>query len=299
MKSIISLFSSLLLIAVFVSNTSCTTAKKDIVGVASDNAKTLTAAITAAGLVETLQGSGPYTVFAPTDAAFSAIQSDVDNLLKPENKNELAKVLTCHVVKGKMMANDLKKDQELTALDGSKLKVTMMNDGKIMVGDAHITVADVAASNGVVHMIDKVILPAKPEVKAKDIVGIASESAKTLAAAVTAAGLIETLQGAGPYTVFAPTDAAFADIQKDVDNLMKPENKTKLSKILTYHVISGKTMAADLQDGQMITTVEGSKLKVTIKDGKVMINGANVISADIPASNGVIHVIDKVVMPKM
>lgn len=135
--------------------------------------------------------------------------------------------------------------------------------------------------------------------KAKDIVEIASESAKTLAAAVTAAGLVETLQGAGSFTVFAPTDAAFAAIQKDVDNLLKPENKAKLAKILTYHVVSGNVMAADLKDGQMVTTVEGSKLKVTIKDGKVMIDGANVISADIPASNGVIHVIDKVLMPKM
>jgi uncharacterized surface protein with fasciclin (FAS1) repeats len=144
-----------------------------------------------------------------------------------------------------------------------------------------------------------VILMPKPMVKAKDIVDIASESAKTLTAAVTAAGLVETLQGSGPFTVFAPTDAAFADIQKDVDNLLKPENKAKLAKVLTYHVVSGKAMAADLKDGQELTTVQGSKLIVSIKNGKVMINGANVISADIPASNGVIHVIDKVVLPKM
>ena len=232
-------------------------------------------------------------------SAFSAIQGDVDNLLKPENKDQLTKVLTCHVVKGTMMAKDLKDGQELTTLDGSKLKVAMMSDGKIMVGDAHITTADVAASNGVVHLIDKVILPTKPMAKAKDIVAVAAEGAKTLAAAVIAAGLVETLQGTGPYTVFAPSDAAFAAIQADVDKLLKPENKAKLSKILTYHVVSGKTMAADLKDGQMITTVEGSKLKVTIKDGKVMINNATVISADVPASNGVIHIIDKVVMPKM
>lgn len=300
MKKIANLFlTATLLIAIVLSSASCTMAKKDIVGVASDDAKTLAAAVTAAGLVETLKGTGPFTVFAPTDAAFATIQSDVDNLLKPENKAELAKVLTCHVVSGKMMASDLKDGQELTTLDGSKLKVSKMSDGKIMVGDAHVTVADVAASNGVVHIIDKVILLPKPMAKAKDIVEIASESAKTLAAAVTAAGLVETLQGAGSFTVFAPTDAAFAAIQKDVDNLLKPENKAKLAKILTYHVVSGNVMAADLKDGQMVTTVEGSKLKVTIKDGKVMIDGANVISADIPASNGVIHVIDKVLMPKM
>ena len=131
----------------------------------------------------------------------------------------------------------------------------------------------------------------------KDIVAIASTSAKTLAAAVTAAGLIPTLQGAGPFTVFAPTDAAFAAIQSDVDKLLKPESKDKLAKILTYHVVSGKTMSSGLKVGQELTTVEGGKLQVMIKDGKVMIGNAHVTSADIEASNGVIHVIDKVLMP--
>lgn len=131
-----------------------------------------------------------------------------------------------------------------------------------------------------------------------DIVAIATTSAKTLAAAVQAAGLVETLQGEGPFTVFAPTDAAFAAIQSDVDELLKPENKSKLTKILTYHVVSGKMNAADLKDGQELTTVEGSNLHVKIKDGKVTIGDANVTSADIMASNGVIHVIDQVLMPK-
>jgi uncharacterized surface protein with fasciclin (FAS1) repeats len=131
----------------------------------------------------------------------------------------------------------------------------------------------------------------------KDIVGIASESAKTLAAAVTAAGLVETLQGAGPFTVFAPTDAAFAAIQSSVDTLLKPESKAELTKILTYHVVSGKTMAADLKDGQELTTVQGGKLKVSIAGGKVMINDATVTTADVAASNGVVHVVDKVILP--
>jgi len=131
----------------------------------------------------------------------------------------------------------------------------------------------------------------------EDIVAIAATDCKTLAAAVTAAGLVETLQGKGPFTVFAPTDEAFADIQSEVDKLLTPENKEKLSKILTYHVVSGATMAADLEDGQELTTVEGSKLKVMVKDGKVMVGNAQVTTADIEASNGVIHVIDKVLMP--
>ncbi len=131
----------------------------------------------------------------------------------------------------------------------------------------------------------------------EDIVAIASTDCKTLTAAVTAAGLVKTLQGEGPFTVFAPTDEAFAAIQSEVDNLLKPENKNKLSKILTYHVVSGKTMAADLEDGQELTTVEGSTLKVMVKDGKVMIGDAHVTTADVSASNGVIHVIDKVLLP--
>lgn len=133
----------------------------------------------------------------------------------------------------------------------------------------------------------------------KDIVAIASESAKTLAVAATAAGLVETLKGKGPFSVFAPTDGAFAAIQKDVDNLLKPENKSKLADILKYHVVSGESMAADLKDGQELTTVQGGKLRVSIKGDKVMINDAHVTMADVAASNGVVHVIDKVLLPKM
>jgi len=134
--------------------------------------------------------------------------------------------------------------------------------------------------------------------KSEDIVAIAAKDCKTLAAAVKAAGLVETLQGEGPFTVFAPTDAAFAAIQSEVDKLLKPENKKELSKILTYHVVSGTLKAADLKDGQELTTVEGSKLKVVMKDGKVTLGDAKVTTADINASNGVIHVIDKVLLPK-
>lgn len=133
----------------------------------------------------------------------------------------------------------------------------------------------------------------------KNIVALATESAKTLAAAVKAADLITTLEGKGPFTVFAPTDAAFAAIQKDVESLLLPENKATLAKVLTYHVVSGKHMAADLEDGAELTTVQGEKLKVSVKGNKVMIGEANVTTADVAASNGVVHLIDKVLLPKM
>lgn len=135
----------------------------------------------------------------------------------------------------------------------------------------------------------------------KDIVDTAVEagSFSTLVAAVEAAGLADTLKGEGPFTVFAPTDEAFAALPEGtVDDLLKPENKEKLTSILTYHVVPGKVMSSDLSDGQTAETVEGSE--VTIKtEGGVMVNDANVTSADIEASNGVIHVIDAVLMPSM
>jgi len=138
-------------------------------------------------------------------------------------------------------------------------------------------------------------------VVSKDIVDIAigSPDHTTLVAAVTAAGLVETLKGAGPFTVFAPTNAAFAALPAGtVDGLLKPESKGALTNILTYHVVAGAVKAADLADGQKVKTLQGEELTVSIKEGKVMINNATVTAADLTGSNGVVHVIDAVVMPK-
>ena len=136
--------------------------------------------------------------------------------------------------------------------------------------------------------------------ESKDIVAVASAngSFKTLVAAVKAAGLVETLQGTGPFTVFAPTDEAFAKLPAGtVESLLKPENKAKLVAILTYHVVGAKVMAAAVKTG-MVKTVNGAELDVKAWDGKVSVNGAKVTAADVAASNGVIHVIDTVVLPK-
>jgi len=133
-----------------------------------------------------------------------------------------------------------------------------------------------------------------------DIVAVASSagSFKTLVAAVKAAGLVETLQGKGPFTVFAPTDEAFAKLPPGtVENLLKPENKEKLVAILTYHVVPGKVMAADVKT-MMAKTVNGKELSIKVDDGKVTVNDANVIKTDVAANNGVIHVIDTVLLPK-
>ena len=126
---------------------------------------------------------------------------------------------------------------------------------------------------------------------------VANGSFKTLVSAVGAAGLAETLKGKGPFTVFAPTDAAFAKLPAGtVESLVKPENKAKLAGILSYHVIEGKVMAADVKSGT-VRTLNGKKVEVAVENGKVRFGGAQVIATDINASNGVIHVIDTVVMP--
>lgn len=145
------------------------------------------------------------------------------------------------------------------------------------------------------------ILPAQNvSAQDKDIVDLAveTESLSTLVAAVKAGGLVETLKGDGPFTVFAPTNDAFAALPEGtVEELLKPENKDKLVAILTYHVVPGKVMSTDLSDGQEAATVQGEKVSVSISDAGVMISGAKVAAADIKASNGVVHVIDKVILP--
>ncbi len=137
--------------------------------------------------------------------------------------------------------------------------------------------------------------------KGKDIVdtAVSAGSFNTLVAAVKAAGLVDTLKGDGPFTVFAPTDAAFGKIPQDtLQSLLKPENKNKLTSILTYHVVAGKLKAKDVLGKKEIKTVQGQSLKVEVKSGKVYIDGAMVQTADVATSNGVIHIIDSVVMPK-
>lgn len=134
----------------------------------------------------------------------------------------------------------------------------------------------------------------------KDIVdtAVGAGSFGTLVAAVQAAGLVDTLKGDGPFTVFAPTDEAFAALPAGtVEDLLKPENKDKLTAILTYHVVAGKVMSTDLSNGMMATTVQGSDVKI-MTEGGVTVNGANVVQADVEASNGVIHVIDAVILPE-
>ena len=271
-------------------------ATKDIVdtAVGAGDFKTLAAALKAADLVETLKGKGPFTVFAPTDEAFAKLpEGTVADLLKPENKEKLAGILTYHVVAGKVMAADVVKLTKAKTVQGSEVTITVKG-GKVKVDNANVVKTDIQCGNGVIHVIDAVILP-------KDIVdtAVAAGSFKTLAAALKAADLIDTLKGKGPFTVFAPTDEAFGKLPKGtVEDLLKPENKAKLTAVLTYHVVPGKVMAADVVKLSKAKTVQGSEVKITVADGKVKVDDANVVKTDILCGNGVIHVIDAVILPK-
>jgi uncharacterized surface protein with fasciclin (FAS1) repeats len=142
--------------------------------------------------------------------------------------------------------------------------------------------------------------PAAPAAPATVVdIAVGSPDHTTLVAAVTAAGLGETLSGAGPFTVFAPTDAAFKALPAGtLEDLLKPENKEKLASILTFHVVAGKVMSTDLTDGMKATTVNGQEITIGVKEGKVTVNGANVTTADLGAGNGVVHVLDAVILPK-
>mgnify|MGYP000300709590 CR=1 FL=1 len=273
--------------------------KKDIVdtAVSAKMFKTLVAAVKAADLVDVLKSKGPFTVLAPTDEAFAKLPAGtVKNLLKPENKDMLVSILKYHVISGKAMAKDVVGMKMAKTVQGQSVKI-MVRDGKVFLnGSTQVIKTDIGATNGVIHVIDSVLMPSMQ----KDIVdtAVSTNMFNTLVAAVKAAGLVDTLKGEGPFTVLAPTDEAFAKLPKGtVETLLKPENKDMLVKILTYHVIPGKAEAADVMKMKSAKTVQGKKVKIKVKNGAVMINKSKVIKADVQASNGVIHVIDTVLMP--
>lgn len=257
---------------------------------------TLLAALEATDLDSVLGGSGTFTVFAPTDAAFAALPAGtLDNLLLPENKGMLTDILTFHVVGGEYKAAAVLGTSSLVSVFGQSLAVdsssgAMIGNSKSM---AKITSTDIDAANGVIHVIDKVLLPL-------DIVDIAAGNPdfSTLVAALTAAGLVETLQGSGPFTVFAPTNEAFAALPAGtVDSLLLPENKDALIDILTYHVAAGSYKSDVLVGQSQISMVNGDSAGLSLSGNSLMIDGATVSSPDIISANGVIHVINQVILP--
>jgi len=270
---------------------------KDIVETAVDagSFRKLAAALGAAGLVEPLRGDGPFTVFAPADAAFEALpEQELARLLSDEGRPDLRRLLTFHGVPGRITASALLTMGRAETLNGQPLRLRV-EDGRLRVNEATVVTADIACRNGVIHVIDRVLLPEQ-----RSIVEIAAsnDSLSTLVAAVKAAGLAEALSGDGPFTVLAPTNEAFAKLPRDVrEQLLRPENRGRLASILKYHVIPARATAAKAVTLRQAATLEGSPVSFTYRDGRVQAGRAGVVAADIPARNGVIHLIDHVLLP--
>ena len=260
----------------------------------SPNHNTLEAAVIAAELADDLSGDGPFTVFAPTDDAFAALPEGTVEALLEDPTGALAQILLYHVVGAKALSTDLSDGQMITTLNGDSVTVKIM-DGSVYIDDAMVTVADLEADNGVVHVIDAVILPMYTVL---DII-VASPAHNTLEAAVIAAELDGALAGEGPFTVFAPTDDAFAALPEGTVEALLEDPTGALAQILLYHVVGAKALSTDLSDGQMITTLNGDSVTVKIMDGNVYIDNAMVTVADLEADNGVVHVIDAVIILTM
>ncbi len=272
--------------------------KPDIIdtAVSAGSFKTLAAALAAADLVDALKGDGPFTVFAPTDAAFAKLPAGtVEALLMPENRDTLVAILTYHVVPGDVRADQVVKLNGAKSLNGQRIDI-QARKGKVMVDGATVTQTDIVCGNGVIHVIDEVILPTS-----ENIVEVAYEAGAfgTLIAAAKAAGLADTLANGGDFTVFAPTDAAFAKLPAGtLESLLKPENREQLAAILKYHIVEGRVYSETALKVRRAETLQGGTVDIRIKRGAAMVNDAKLITTDIDASNGVIHVIDTVLLPE-
>ena len=261
---------------------------------------TLVRALQAAGLDATLHGAGPFTVFAPTDAAFSQLpQATFDALLRDQAK--LKQILQNHVVNGALPAAQLQAGSLRTAGNG---QLTVATNPSLTINGAKVVTADIAATNGVIHSIDTVLVPAGLDLPAPTVAPPTPDLVQTTIDAGTftvfnralvAAGLTDTLKGRGPYTVLAPTDDAFGRLAPGaIDKLLA--DKATLAKVLLYHVLPGKRSSASLVTG--VKTVEGKSLLVNRTAGTITIDGdAKIVSPDVAATTGVIHGLDRVVFP--
>ncbi|MGM0589017.1 MAG: fasciclin domain-containing protein [Bacteroidota bacterium] len=258
----------------------------------NDDFTILYSALTDANLVTTLEGEGPFTVFAPSDAAFEALP---EGLLESLTTDQLAEILSYHVVEANIPSSSLSAEQTVNAVDGGQLFVTA--DGSVVVNDAAtVTQADLEASNGVIHAIDQVLLPDAYQ----DLVGLVTKryALQSLEDAVVSADLVATLQTdtQDGYTIFAPTNDAFDEV--DLSGLTQEE----LADILTYHVLPSAVLSGDLQSTQVVETVQGESLLIEVANSTVSITDNSgqtyeVVEADLQGTNGVMHIIDGVLNP--
>lgn len=286
-----------------------------IVQIASgdDRFDTLVAAVVATDLADTLSG-GDWTVFAPTDDAFAKLGLNADNIADSFSKEALTDILLYHVIVGEVSLEKAKVVLgDVTMANGAMAGLKFFDGNLYVNDDSKVIIPDIDASNGIIHAVDTVILGPWPKVADSSssmtsssaaaapgtIVDIAVNDGRfnTLVAAVTAAGLADTLSS-GEWTVFAPTDAAFAKLGLNADNIASTFSEKELTNILLYHVISGEVFSDKaltlLGD---VTMVNGQKAGLKFFEGDIFVNdNAKVIIADIDASNGVIHAVDTVIL---
>lgn len=271
---------------------------KNIVEVAADagNFSILIEAAQKAGLAEFLSTENNLTVFAPTDAAFATLLSELGlSSLDEVPVADLTQIFTYHVIGAKVMSTDLSTGYvpTLASFDSSPVSMYITVGNTVSInGSVSVTTADVEAENGVIHVVDKVILP--PTVVN---IALANENFTTLVQAVVKVGLVDALSADGPFTVFAPTNAAFNALFAQlgisgIDDLTAEQ----LIPILTYHVVPGNVVSTELSSGE-VGTLNGQNLSVDLSAG-VKINESEVIAADIQGANGVVHVIDQVLLPE-
>lgn len=264
---------------------------------AAGNCAKLTELLAAAGLVDALQGPGPFTLFAPTDEAFAKLPKELlADLAKPENKARLQSILKYHIVPARTLAADASTKRFAQTMQGQRVDLTA-SGRQFKVDNATVTTADIACSNGVIHVVDAVILPTEGSMLD---VARGTGTLATLLAAIDAAGMTELFRGPGPYTLLAPSDAAFRALPKGMlEDLLKPENKSKLAEVLAFHVVPGNAAYSDtIAQMTEVRTIGGMPVQVTSREGALTLNGATVVKADIESGNGVIQVIDAVLLPK-
>lgn len=264
----------------------------DIVANSPDH-NTLEAALNAANLTSVLDGTDEYTLFAPTDAAFANLPEGLVEALLTDPSGVLTDVLLYHVVAGVAPSSALSDGQVVTTANGQDVTITI-SGGNVMVNNAMVTVADIMADNGIVHVIDAILIPQTTTVY--DVVANSADHT-TLETAIDLAGLDGTLSGAGTFTLFAPTDAAFAAVDPATLSALLADPQGLLTDVLLYHVVGSIALSSNLSDGASVPTLFGENVTVSIDGSTVMINGATVTVADIVTINGVVHVIDAVLVP--
>ena len=273
------------------------------IAVGNEDFSILVAALQKAELVDALSGEGPFTVFAPTNDAFVKLLGELgitaEQLL---DHPQLADVLLYHVVAGNVLSTDLSNGMQAATLGGEEITVDLSSGVKI--NESNVVTADVMATNGVIHIIDTVLVPSSFVLNAADLpdtvvdIALSSSDFSMLVSLLQKADLVSALQGEGPFTVFAPTNAAFEKLLSALDitasDLMAQPD---LAKVLLYHVVFGKVMSGDLSDGLNAPTLNGESLIFDLSSG-VKVNQSMVTAVDLESDNGVVHVIDTVLVPE-